>query len=138
MRKDFPDPEEYLDKHMEGVAKRYADGLQRGGLKRNPKLDRAVFEREFDNAHQRYVKEITNIRDENIQAILQNHQREMKKIRREGADWGLKVFPIVTLIFGLTAWYAFGHGDPGMWIIYVVGALFFFALTLAALVNKWQ
>ena len=138
MRKQFQDPDEYLGQHMEAAAERYMDGLQRAELKPNNRLTRAMSERAFHEASVGYQQHLDETLHHNVQNIMRDHQRRDRQIRREGASWGLKIFPIITLVFALIAWYDFGHGDPGMWIIYAAGALVFFVLTLAAIANRWR
>lgn len=138
MRKQFQDPDEYLGQHMEAAADRYMDGLRRSGLKPSKKLEQALSKHAFREASAGYQRHLDETLHHNVQSIMRDHRARERQLRREGASWGLKIFPIITLVFGLMAWYDFGHGDPGLWIIYVVGALSFLALTLAAMINKWR
>lgn len=138
MRKRYQDPDEYVGKRMEAAADRYMDGLQRAGLKPNDRLTRAMSERAYHEASAGYQQYLDETLHQNVQSIMRDHQERERQIRREGASWGLKIFPIITLVVALLAWYNFWHGDPGMWIIYAAGALAFFALSLAAIVNRWR
>jgi hypothetical protein len=133
---DLPNPNKYIDEHMKAAADRYVDGLQRAGLKHSERLKRAVFERALQETSTSYKKDLNEAFRHNVQVILHDYGKRDRQIRREDTSWGRKIFPIITLVFTLIAWYNFGHGDPGMWIIYAVGALVFFALSLGAIVNK--
>jgi len=136
--RELPNPKKYMDEHMKAAAGRYVEGLQRAGLKDSERLKRAVFQRTLRETSTNYQKELDEAFHHNIQFILHDFRMRDREIRREGASWGVKIFPILTLVVALLAWYDFGHGDPGMWIIYAAGALVFFVLSLAAMVNRWR
>lgn len=136
--RELLNPKKYMDEHLKAAADRYVDGLQRAGLKNNEKLKRAVFRRALQETSTSYKKELDEAFHHNVRFILQDSRMRDRQIRREGASWGLKIFPIITLVLALLAWYGFWHGDPGLWIIYAVFSLVFFALSLSAIVNRWR
>lgn len=67
-----------------------------------------------------------------VQAILENHQRDMQEIKRDGTRMALILCPLIALVFGWLAYYDFTWGNPTLGVISAIGALAF----LLVLVGK--
>lgn len=122
--------EKHLEKHIERLAKKYADGIQKVGLKRSKTLEKAISERTLREAKESYIQEVTETRDRNIAAILSNHHEEMNDIKKRGLRLRLKTCSPIALVFGLVAGYNFGRPSDG-WqfgILYSIFALAFLAM----------
>lgn len=122
--------EEHLEKQIKRSAERYVNGLQKTGLKRSEKLERAIAERTLREARESHIREATETRDHNIAAIMRKHHEEMNAIKRSGAKLRWKMCPLIALVFGAAAWYNFGRlGDGFLFgILYTVFALAFVAM----------
>lgn len=131
MRREYEDPEEYYQKYIDRAADRYANGLRRSGLKPNDRLTRAMAERTAREAQASYIRDMTEVRDHNIQMILRDHKKRLRQIKREGASLRLKTCPPITALFGFMAWYSFHQ--PGGFVnglIYVVASFTFLAMLI--------
>lgn len=128
---DYEDPRRYMQRHLEQAADRYADGLQRSGLRPNNRLTRAMAERALREAQENYIRDITELRDRRIAAILREHRESLNAIKRKGASLRLKTCPPIALLFGGEAWYNF-HQPGGffMGILFAGFALAFLAMLI--------
>ncbi|GHO51407.1 hypothetical protein [Ktedonospora formicarum] len=102
-RRQYPNPNQHFERHMERAAERYIDGLEHAGLQPNDILTKAMAERAAQAAKDDYIREATETRDHNIGVILDQHKQRMNMIKRRGASWRLKVCPLVAIIFGALA-----------------------------------
>jgi len=105
--REYENPQKHFQRHIQRSADRYMDGLNRAGMKPTPILTRAMSERAAQEARDDYRKHLTAVRDHNIRVIMRNHNKRLKKIKREGASLRLKTCPPIAACFGAMTWYSF-------------------------------
>ncbi len=135
---DYEDPRSYTQRYLERSADRYAEGLRRSGLRPNDRLTRAMAERALRETQEHYIRDITELRDRRIAAILREQRESLNAIKRKGASLRLKTCPPIALLFGGEAWYNF-HQPGGffMGVICAACALAFLAmLVLGAIFDR--
>ncbi len=128
--KDFPDPTHYIDQALDQAARRYAEGVRHAGLKPTETLTRALARRATQEARERYLREMNDTFAHNISVILQEQTKRTRQIKQAERKAAVLLCPLVALVFGALAWFAFRQGAGVLGIVYSVGALAFLALLL--------
>jgi hypothetical protein len=126
--REYPDPEQYLEGHIERSVAKYARGLRQAGLEPNHTLTKALAERACEEAKENYTREAKKVLDHNIGLVIKDHRRRMNKIKRQGATLRLWLCPLLAACGGLMAWYSFSQGDFTQGIVYAAGGLAFLAM----------
>ncbi|MGB8346582.1 MAG: hypothetical protein WCD86_16975 [Ktedonobacteraceae bacterium] len=126
--REYPDPQQYIVKHMERSAAKYRHGLKRAGLQPNITLTNAMIEQAIEEGKEGYIREAEKVLDHNTRITVRNHRRQMNKLMRQGSSLRMKVCPPIAALFGFMAWYSFSHAEYILAIVYAVGALVFLAM----------
>ena len=136
--RELPDPQQHFDRSLKRSDEEYAAWLRRGGVEPNDILMREHRPDAFREARDSFVREATEVRDQNVKVILREHRRRVNKLKRQGAKLRMRVCPPIAALFGLLAWYNFTQaGGFVMGIISTVGALAFLAmLVLGAIFDR--
>jgi len=135
--KPLPDPDHYLDQHMQQAAKEHAKWISMLGLKPTTTLLRAISDREFERARDAYILEARLIHQQNIDQINKEHRRQLRQLKWRGIRLRWKVCPPITLLFAVISWYSFNHSNPEEGFIYAGTALAFLAmLVLGAIFDR--
>ncbi|MBA2287535.1 MAG: hypothetical protein H0W02_18835 [Ktedonobacteraceae bacterium] len=133
----YEDPQAYVDRYMARSAETYVNGLRNAGLQPNATLTRAIAERALQEAGEDSIREVTDIRDSTITAILRDHTQRMNAIKKEGARLRLWMCLPVVLALSAGSWYSFTCTGFIMGMCYAGGALAFLAmLVLGALFDR--
>jgi hypothetical protein len=135
---DYEDPRRYIQRHVEQAAGRYTEGLRRSGLQPSARLARAMAERAVLKAKESYIRDITEMHDRRIAAILREHKKRINAIKRKGATLRLMLCLPVAVVLGGFAWYTF-YQPNGFFsgIIYAGLALAFLSmLVLGAILDR--
>lgn len=138
--REYPDVQHHLDASIERAAGRYLEAIQQTGLAPNDTLTRAIAEQTLHDAEASYTQEAAEIRDHNIEVILERHYRGMNAVKREGAKLRLITCPPIALLFGVLAWYSFQQSAPAgvmMGLLLSIGSLaFLLMLVLGAIFDR--
>lgn len=134
--KEYEDPNQFINRHLERSAKKYTTGLLKAGLEPSKTLVRALAERSVQDARESYRKHLYETHENNVNIILAEHEQSVRKISRDGARIALMTDPPVILLFGGMSIYSFLQGGPvglAMAAMFALGSLAFLAMLIVAL-----
>lgn len=128
----YPDPETFLDEHMQQAAKTYGTWMAEEKIEPTPTLLQAIGEREFERARTHYHAQVDQVFRHNVASIRQQSRQRDLEIRREGARLAWFTCPPVMSFFGGIAWFGFTHGQPLVGALFAVGSAAFLAMLVRA------
>jgi hypothetical protein len=133
--KEYPNPHEYMERHLQEAALRDAESLKRAGLAPGETLTRAMSERAAKEGIDQYMLEVNSILEQNIRTIILDEQRRIRQIRRKEARLSILIFSFIALFCATIAGFDFGQHDLLTGMVYGAGAVLAMA-TLGAILDR--
>lgn len=67
-----------------------------------------------------------------VNGIVDAHEKRNRELNQEGARLAWLTCPAIALVLSVLSWALFNQGNPGMGVVYAVGALAFLAMLVIA------
>jgi hypothetical protein len=121
----YPDPERHQQKYIDDAAKKYVLNMQELEMEPTPIITKKYAERVAQEAEKDYLKKFQSVSSNNIEQIMLRHNKEMKRLDREGRNSARIFSPIAILLFLACTFYSLEKNDIVFTIVYGIAVLIF-------------